>query len=219
METFKPSSNKKLFKILGIIALLLIVCGIIGSQMEKESSSIVKSKPEADTTMPVKEIAASSNAPITAATKEPRIWQSLDDVKRRFNSFMGKYKMDFRIRDLYAKEGPKANTCLYQFDDNIGWVIGINKSDNSVEGIIMTGQGDGTKLSGLNIEAILMGLIGTTDTTLDGDERGKILSKLMSMTEIKEDDKTVKIVKNGILYMGTYSPGVIPPTFSVSVAD
>lgn len=139
--------------------------------------------------------------------KAPRIINSLDDVKLRFNEFASSNNIKFRINQLTIEEGEKMNTFTYDFNDNISWLGTINKSDNSVNEITMISRGDGTSLSGMQMVVMMLGVIATADPSIKPTDRGDILRRLGLLDNDKLSDKMSKnTIQNGIKYWVNISP-------------
>lgn len=107
-----------------------------------------------------------------------KILESADLFSANFNKFMKEVDSPLRIHDIQIEEGGVNNTFQYIFNDQLGLIGTLNKRDNTIRGIAMIAQGDGTIKSGANIFIVITGIIVSTNPGLIPEERGGILKDL-----------------------------------------
>jgi hypothetical protein len=144
-----------------------------------------------------------------AQSKEPRIINSIDELAKRFNEFAVNGKLDFRMNDVKIEQGEVKNTFRYMFNDNIGFIGAVNKSDNSISSLSMIGTGDGTAVSGANIIIMMVSIIAVTDPSIQPDNRADILKRLGMFDKSKKiTDMEGHVIQNGIKYSIASSPAM-----------
>jgi hypothetical protein len=160
-----------------------------------------------------KEIAQKKQKEIEEANKielakEPRLINSIGELKQRFNDFAAAGNdLNFRINDIKIEQGEVNNTFKYYFNDNIGWIGALNKSDNSVKELTMICTGDGTYTGVGNIMIMMLGVIATIDPAIKPTDRGDILKRLGFFDKSKKvSDMDAHVVQNGIKYYISSSP-------------
>lgn len=136
-----------------------------------------------------------------AVLKEPFIIESIDLLKQNFNNYARNNNLDFKINEIQIEKGEVKNSFTYMFNENIGIVGGLNKSDNSIHSLTMIAMGDGTLSSGADIIVLMIGIIAVADPSINPDDRAKILKQL-GLFDKENDIANMEshTIQNGLKY-------------------
>jgi len=136
------------------------------------------------------------------APREYTIVADPETFRQRFNAFVTEVENgSLKIKKLTILDGKVNNVFSHMVTDHISIVGQLNKSDNSIRGLMVTLQGDGTLQSGVNVITTIMGVIDSTNPGLSPEERGEVLKKLGLFRDGVDLNKIdSRTTKNGISY-------------------
>jgi|GEM_PF-2397762 len=201
---WKSQKFTKGWKIIGtlIIGFVLITTFSDKSQPNEKNKS-------ADALKEQQKTASTEDKPTTSEElhkNEGSLFATTDDFKNVFNEFTSSNDFNLQIDDLDVQEGEVQNVFQYMFNENLGILGTVNKSDESVKEVTMIGRGNGTFKSGGNIFLCMAAIIGAVDPSLKPEERGEILKDLGLLNKNTDFTKmSNKTERNGIKYFVTSS--------------
>jgi hypothetical protein len=181
-----PSQKPNYFALILIFGAVLFICYNI---FHKESpTDETNTEDKRDSFLP-------------ANTAKNYLLSSAQEFKNNFNSFCANNGIDLYIKKMQVENGSVNNSVAYTINQQIAFVGVINKSDNTLNGVTMIGQGNGTPNSGTNVILAMLCLIASVDPSLSADQRGHILKQLGMLNKDNDilnlsDNFTV----NGIKY-------------------
>jgi hypothetical protein len=137
--------------------------------------------------------------------------KSIEEFQKKFNAFSLRYNLDLFINDLQIIDGSINNTFTYMFNEHVGIIGALEKTNNEIISITMIGKGDGSLNSGIDILSVITCIIGSIDNTLLPNERKEILEHLGFLDNIDLYNTKDEIIKNGLRYFinSTHETGIL----------
>lgn len=189
---WKSEKLAKGWKIAGTALIAVFIIALFSETSEAKSGN----------TPPVSLTPATSSAVDEPVEKQSYLFSTPGDFKNAFNKYTASNKLDFHISDLQVQEGEVQNTFTFMFNDHLGIVGSVNKTDGSVKEITMLGTGDGTFKSGSNIILCMVAVIATVDPDLAPEKRVDVLKDLglIGGKDVDIMNLSDKTERNGISY-------------------